>query len=71
MEQRSWTSKVQLEGGNIHFGSTLAVKEIGMALPEHSVTAIIGPSGCGKSTQLRSINRMHDLFPAARVSGRI
>jgi phosphate transport system ATP-binding protein len=35
------------------------------------VTAIIGPSGCGKSTLLRSINRMHDLVPAARVSGRI
>jgi phosphate transport system ATP-binding protein len=35
------------------------------------VTALIGPSGCGKSTFLRSINRMHDLLPGTRSTGRI
>ncbi|HJV35951.1 phosphate ABC transporter ATP-binding protein PstB [Geomonas sp.] len=63
--------KVQLEDVNIHFGKTHAVKDINIDFPEHSVTAIIGPSGCGKSTLLRSINRMHDLVPSARVSGKI
>ena len=65
------TSKVQLEGLNIHFGKTHAVKDVNIAFPENSVTAIIGPSGCGKSTLLRSINRMHDLVPSARVTGKI
>ena len=65
------TSKVKLEGLNIHFGKTHAVKDISIAYPENSVTAIIGPSGCGKSTLLRSINRMHDLVPSARVTGKI
>jgi phosphate transport system ATP-binding protein len=65
------TSKVQLEGLNIHFGKTHAVKDVCIDFPENSVTAIIGPSGCGKSTLLRSINRMHDLVPSARVTGRI
>jgi len=65
------TSKVQLEEVNIHFGKTHAVKDISMSFPENSVTAIIGPSGCGKSTLLRSINRMHDLVPSARVTGKI
>jgi len=64
-------NKVQLEEVNIHFGKTHAVKDIGMSFPENSVTAIIGPSGCGKSTLLRSINRMHDLVPSARVTGKI
>jgi phosphate transport system ATP-binding protein len=63
--------KVQLENVNIHFGKTHAVKEINIDFPENSVTAIIGPSGCGKSTLLRSINRMHDLVPSARVTGKI
>ncbi|HBG07734.1 MAG: phosphate ABC transporter ATP-binding protein [Geobacteraceae bacterium GWC2_58_44] len=65
------TSKVQLEEVNIHFGKNHAVKDISMDFPENSVTAIIGPSGCGKSTLLRSINRMHDLVPSARVTGKI
>jgi len=65
------TSKVQLEEVNIHFGKTHAVRDISMKFPDNSVTAIIGPSGCGKSTLLRSINRMHDLVPSARVTGKV
>jgi phosphate transport system ATP-binding protein len=64
-------TKVQLENLNIHFGTTHAVKDVSISFPENSVTAIIGPSGCGKSTMLRSLNRMHDLVPSAKVSGKI
>jgi phosphate transport system ATP-binding protein len=64
-------AKVSLENMNVHFGSNHAVKEVSLDFCENTVTAIIGPSGCGKSTLLRSINRMHDLVPAAKVSGRI
>ena len=42
-----------------------------MTIRPHSVTAIIGPSGCGKSSFLRSLNRMHELIPGARVEGAI
>ena len=34
---------------------------------ENRVTALIGPSGCGKSTFLRTMNRMNDTIPGARV----
>ncbi|HEY4743776.1 MAG TPA: phosphate ABC transporter ATP-binding protein PstB [Desulfuromonadaceae bacterium] len=64
-------TKLKLENLNIHFGTNHAVKDTSMDIAENSVTAIIGPSGCGKSTVLRSINRMHDMTPAARVTGRI
>jgi phosphate transport system ATP-binding protein len=40
-------------------------------IPKNSITSFIGPSGCGKSTVLRSINRMNDLIPSARVQGKI
>jgi phosphate transport system ATP-binding protein len=40
-------------------------------IPPRAVTAIIGPSGCGKSTFLRTLNRMHELTPGARVDGRV
>jgi phosphate transport system ATP-binding protein len=65
------TTKVQLQEMNVHFGANHAVKTVSLDFPANSVTAIIGPSGCGKSTLLRAINRMHDLVPIARVSGKI
>jgi phosphate transport system ATP-binding protein len=64
------TVKVQLHNLNVHFGGNHAVKNVSMDFRANSVTAIIGPSGCGKSTVLRSINRMHDLTPGARVTGK-
>jgi len=64
-------TKVQLENMDVHFATNHAVKAVSLDFPANSVTAIIGPSGCGKSTLLRAINRMHDLVPIARVSGRI
>jgi len=64
-------TKVRLDNLNVHFGKTHAVRNVTMDFRENSVTAIIGPSGCGKSTVLRSLNRMHDLTPGSRVSGRI
>ncbi|GLI40027.1 phosphate ABC transporter ATP-binding protein [Geobacter hydrogenophilus] len=63
--------KVKIDKLNVHFGQTHAVKDVSIDVPENTVTAIIGPSGCGKSTMLRSLNRMHDLFPSARVTGKV
>ena len=48
-----------------------AVRDVSMTIRAHAVTAIIGPSGCGKSTFLRSLNRMHELIPGARVDGHL
>ena len=54
---------------NIYYGSFLAVEDVTMTIRPQTVTALIGPSGCGKSTFLRSINRMHEVIPGARVEG--
>jgi phosphate transport system ATP-binding protein len=56
---------------NIYYGDFLAVAGVTMSIEPRSVTALIGPSGCGKSTFLRSINRMHEVIPGARVEGTI
>jgi phosphate transport system ATP-binding protein len=55
----------------IYYGDFLAVEDVSMTIPSRSVTALIGPSGCGKSTFLRSLNRMHEVVPGARVEGKI
>jgi len=56
---------------NAYFGNTQALKDINISIGKKKVTAIIGPSGCGKSTFIRCINRMHEVIPKARVSGKI
>ena len=56
---------------NIYYGDFLAVQGVSMNIEPHSVTAFIGPSGCGKSTFLRSLNRMHEVIPGARVEGQV
>jgi phosphate transport system ATP-binding protein len=56
---------------NVYYGSFRAIKEIGLTIRRHAVTAIIGPSGCGKSTFLRTLNRMHELTPTARMEGSV
>jgi phosphate transport system ATP-binding protein len=56
---------------NAYFGVVHAIKDVTLALPDRSVTAIIGPSGCGKSTFLRCLNRMHETIPGARVTGHV
>ena len=53
------------------YGSQQVLEQVSMPIGAHQVTALIGPSGCGKSTFLRSLNRMNDLIPGARVAGTI
>jgi phosphate transport system ATP-binding protein len=66
-------NKVKLEIKNLDawFGETHAVKSVNAEIFENITTAIIGPSGCGKSTLIRCINRMHEVVPRARVSGKV
>jgi phosphate transport system ATP-binding protein len=64
-------TKIRLEDMNVYFGDNRAVKGVSIDFHENMVTAIIGPSGCGKSTVLRAMNRMHDMIPSARVTGKV
>jgi len=53
------------------YGALHVIRKVTLAIPERRVTAIIGPSGCGKSTLIRCLNRINDLIPDFRISGRI
>jgi phosphate transport system ATP-binding protein len=56
---------------NAWFGTTQALHDISLEIPEKQSTAIIGPSGCGKSTFVRCLNRMHETLPNTRVAGEV
>jgi phosphate transport system ATP-binding protein len=63
--------KIEIENLNAWFGSKQVLREVTMKIKENMVTAIIGPSGCGKTTLIRCLNRMHELTPGAKVTGRV
>ncbi len=63
--------RVTLDHLHAYYGKFRAIEDLSMVIEERSITAFIGPSGCGKSTALRTINRMHEVIPGARVEGRI
>jgi phosphate transport system ATP-binding protein len=60
-----------LKDVGVYYGKNLAVEGVNLPIYENEITALIGPSGCGKSTVLRSLNRMNDLIPGARVVGEV
>jgi len=53
------------------YGDHRVLSGISLPIFKNKVTAIIGPSGCGKSTFLRDLNRMNDIIPIARISGKV
>ncbi|MBP2020125.1 phosphate transport system ATP-binding protein [Symbiobacterium terraclitae] len=63
--------RMRAEGVDLYYGSFRALRSITLDIPANRVTALIGPSGCGKSSFLRCLNRMNDLIPGARITGRI
>jgi len=63
--------RIEVSDLDIFYGNFKAVEGVNVSIEPRSVTALIGPSGCGKSTFLRSLNRMHEVIPGARVEGKV
>jgi phosphate transport system ATP-binding protein len=65
------SKSIEVNDLNVYYGDFLAVEGVGLNIEPRTVTAFIGPSGCGKSTFLRTLNRMHEVIPGARVEGSV
>lgn len=65
------SKRIEVNDLNVYYSNFLAVEGVSMNIEPRSVTAFIGPSGCGKSTFLRTLNRMHEVIPGARVEGEV
>ena len=63
--------KMRARDVSVFYGDKKAIDDVSIDIPTKYVTAFIGPSGCGKSTFLRTLNRMNDTIPSARVEGDI
>jgi phosphate transport system ATP-binding protein len=63
--------RIDVSGMSAYYGGFRAIDDISLTVEPRTVTAFIGPSGCGKSTVLRTLNRMHEVIPGARVEGKV
>jgi len=63
--------RIDVSGLTAYYGTHKAIEDISLIVEPRTVTAFIGPSGCGKSTVLRTLNRMHEVIPGARVEGKV
>ena len=63
--------RIDVKDLDIYYGDFKAVEGVTMTVEPRSVTSFIGPSDCGKSTVLRTLNRMHEVIPGARVHGSV
>jgi len=65
------SKRIEVADLDVYYGKFKAVEGVTLNIEPRSVTAIIGPSGCGKSTFIRTLNRMHEVLPGARVEGEV
>ena len=65
------TPKITARNVSVYYGANRAIDDVSIDVTQDEVVAFIGPSGCGKSTFLRTLNRMNDTVPSARVEGEI
>jgi len=63
--------RIESIGLNAFYGNFRAIQDVDLVIEPKTITALIGPSGCGKSTFLRTLNRLHEVIPGARVEGRL
>ncbi len=62
---------IEAKSMSVSYGDFKAVADVSLSFAFNEISALIGPSGCGKSTVLRSLNRMNDLIPSARIDGEV
>ena len=62
---------MRTEGLIVRFAGEDILKGITLDAPRGEILAIIGPAGAGKTTFLRTLNRMLELDPDFKISGKV
>ena len=64
-------AKISIKELKFYYSDTRVIHGLDMDIPENEIMAILGPAKSGITTLLRSLNRLTDLNPHARLEGEI
>lgn len=65
------TTKISIKNLNVYYKNVQAIRDLNLDINANEIMALIGPTKSGITTLLRSLNRLCDLNPDARVEGDI
>lgn len=63
--------KMSIQDWSVWYRNIHALQAIRLDIRAHEILGIIGPANSGKTSFLRSLNRMNDILPSFRYTGRI
>lgn len=64
-------NKITIKNLNLSYHNKTIIKDLSLSIKENEIFAIIGPANSGKSSLLKSLNRMTDFNPEAKLKGDI
>ena len=64
-------SKIDIKGLNFYFGKDQVIRDFNLEIQANEILAVFGPANSGTTTLLRTLNRLCDLIPEARLEGAI
>jgi len=63
--------KISIKNLNCFFGNKQVIFDLNLDIRANEILSVFGPANSGITTLLRSLNRLNDLTPGARVEGEI
>ena len=63
--------KINIADMNFFYDKKQAIRELNLDIRRNEILSVFGPAGSGITTILRSLNRLNELIPTARMEGDI
>jgi phosphate transport system ATP-binding protein len=64
-------SKIVIKDLNFFYQKKQVIRDFSLEIPGNEILAVFGPANSGTTTFLRTLNRLCDLIPGARMEGEI
>jgi phosphate transport system ATP-binding protein len=64
-------SKISIKNLNFYYAKRQVIKNLSLEVKANEILSVFGPANSGTTTLLRTLNRMWDFIPGARMEGEV